>query len=202
MARRGRCSARSACAIDRPPVVIAAALIVILVAVAPVRLGWGGRRRVAGAGAGWALGLAVLLALAARDGAWGLAIGTVTGIAAALAFVLHAGWTSPAKVRRAPREAPAILLPRRWPDLGRRVLVFVLVVPIAFCAAQWLAFAVQAVARRAGAGDADTMVMTLLLQPILWAVLMAWQMTRAGPARMVAPPAAAALLGTALWCAA
>lgn len=200
MARRGRCSARSACAIDRFAVVIAAALIVILVAVALVRLGWGGRR--GAAGLGWALGLAALVALTTRDGAWGLAIGTVTGIAAALAFVLHAGWTSPAKVRRAPREAPAILLPRRWHDLGRRVLVFVLVVPIAFSAAQWLAFAVQAVARRAGAGDADTMVMTLLLQPILWAVLMAWQMTRAGPARMVAPPAAAALLGTALWCAA
>ena len=131
---------------------IAAALLLILVAVALVRLGWGGRRGVAGAG--WALGIAALLMLAARDGAWGLAIGTVTGIAAALAFVLHAGWTSPAKTRRAPREAPAILLPRRWHDLGRRVLVFVLVVPIAFCAAQWLAFAVQAVARRAGAGDA------------------------------------------------
>jgi hypothetical protein len=179
---------------------IVAALIAILAGIALIRLGWGGRR--GAAGVGWALGVAGLVALTARDGAWGLAIGTVAGIAAALACVLYAGWTSPARAQRAPREAPAILLPRRWHDLGRRVLVFVLVVPIAFCAAQWLAFAAQGVARRAGVNDADTMVMTLLLQPMLWAVLMAWQMTRAGPARMVAPPAAAALLGTALWCAA
>ena len=179
---------------------IVVALIAILAGIALIRLGWGGRR--GAAGIGWGLAAAGLVALAARDGAWGVAVGTVTGMAAALAIVLHAGWNSPAKVQRAPREAPSILLPRRWHDLARRVLVFVLVVPIAFCAAQWLAFAVQAVARRAGARDADTMVLTLLLQPILWTVLMAWQMTRAGPARMVAPPAAAAVLGTALWCAA
>ena len=179
---------------------IVAALLVIVAAIVLVRLGWGGRR--GAAGIGWTLAVAALLALTARDGAWGLAIGTVAGMAAALGLILYAGWTSPAKAPRTSREAPSILLPRRWHDLRRRLLVFLLVVPVAFCAAQWLAFAVQAVARRAGASDADTMVMTLLLQPIAWTVLMAWQMTRSGPARMVAPPATAALLGTALWCAA
>lgn len=177
-----------------------AALLSIVAGIVLVRLGWGGRR--GAAGLGWTLAGAGLVVLAARDGAWGLAIGTVAGMLAALALVLRAGWTSPAKMPRRPvREAPSILLPRRWHDLRRRMLVFALVVPVGFGAAQWLAFAAQAAARRAGVGDADTMVMTLLLQPVAWAALMSWQMSRAGPRRMVAPPAAAALLGTALWCA-
>jgi len=178
---------------------IAAALAAILCGIALIRLGWGGRNTVAAVG--WTSTAAGLVALAAADGAWGIAIGTVVGMTAGLGLVLYAGWTAPAKVVRPPREAPSILLPRHWHALGRRITVFVLVVPVAFVAAQWLAFAAQAVARRSGANEADTMVMTLFLQPTLWAVLMAWQMTRAGPARMVAPPAAAALLGTALWCA-
>ncbi|GAA0676572.1 Ca2+/Na+ antiporter [Sphingomonas insulae] len=178
---------------------IVAALVVVVIGVGLIRWGWSGRR--GAAGAGWLLAAAALVMLAARNGAWGIAVGAVVGIAAALVLVLYAGWTSPAKVSRAGREAPSITLPRRWHDLRRRVVVFMLVVPIAFCAAQWLAFGAQAIARRAGANDADTMVLTLMLQPILWALLIAWQMTRASPARMVAPPAAAVVLGTVLWCA-
>ena len=132
----------------------------------------------------------------------GVALATVAGIVTAMAIVGHAGWTSPAKVQRAPREAPAVSLPRRWAGLGRRLLVFVLVVPVAFVAAQWLAFGVQALARRGGAVEADLVVLTLALQPVFWAGLMAIQMSRAGPLRMVAPPAIAALLGTMLWSAA
>lgn len=178
---------------------IVATLALVLIGVALIRWGWSGRSGIAGIG--WMLASVALVTLAIRDGAWGVAIGIVAGTAAALALVLHAGWTSPAKVPRAVREAPSITLPRRWHDLRRRIVVFVLVVPIAFCAAQWLAFGAQAIARRAGASDADAIVLTLMLQPILWALLIAWQMTRAGPARMVAPPAAAAVLGTVLWCA-
>lgn len=178
---------------------IVAALALVLVSVGLVRWGWSGRQ--GAAGAGWLLAAATLMTLAVHDGAWGIAVGTVTGISAALTLVLYAAWTSPVKVQRSGREAPSITLPRRWHDLRRRIVVFVLVVPVAFCAAQWLAFGAQAIARRAGANDADTMVLTLMLQPILWALLIAWQMTRAGPARMVAPPAAAVVLGTVLWCA-
>ncbi|USU10211.1 hypothetical protein NF700_08125 [Sphingomonadaceae bacterium OTU29MARTA1] len=176
---------------------IAAALIAIAVAIGLVRIGWDGRRPLAIAG--WTLATTALLGLAWREGAWGIAVGTVAGIATALMLVLHAGWTSPARVTRPAREAPAITLPRRWSDLGRRCAVFVLVVPVAFAATQWLAYGAQAIARRSGAGDADAIVLTLFLQPILWGIVMSWQMTRAGLAQMVLPPAGAALIGTVLW---
>ncbi len=174
-----------------------AALILIVAALLLVRLGWEGRRT--HAALGWAGAAIGLLILTLGNGAWGLAVGIVVGIATALAMVLHAGWTSPARVRRPAREAPAVLLPRRWPDVGRRVLVFVLVVPVAFAAAQWLAFGTQAFARRAGWGEADATVLALLLQPTLWGAMMSWQMTRDRPAAMIALPAAAAAIGTILW---
>lgn len=162
-----------------------------------VRLGWGGRR---GASAvGWTAATVGLVVLTVGDGAWGLAMGIVAGTVAALAILLYAGLTTPAKRLRAARAPLSITLPRRPADLGRRLLVFVLVVPVAFVAAQWFAFGVQALARRHGAGDTNAIVLTLFLQPLLWAGLMAWQMTRAGPARMIVAPASAAVLGTLFW---
>ncbi len=179
---------------------IATALVLVALGMALVRRGWEGRARAAGAG--WAITAAGLLWLAARDGAWGLAIGTVAAMACALAMVLYAGLTSPAKASRPPRESPAVLLPHHRRDVARRFAVFVLTVPVAFAAAQWLAFGAQALARRGGAGAADATALTLLLQPVAWGLLMTWQMTRSGPARMIAPPLGAALLGTLLWSAA
>jgi len=162
-----------------------------------VRLGWGGVR--GAAAAGWLLAAATLLALAMLGGAWGVASGGVAGMAAAIAIVLHAGWTSPARVRRPAREPASVTLPRIPRDIAARVAVFVLVVPVAFAAAQWCAFGVQALARRLGSGEADAAVLLLFGQPIVWAGLMAWQMTRADWTRMIAAPAVAALVGTALW---
>lgn len=176
---------------------IALALAIVAAGMLLVRIGWNGRRRIAAAG--WMLAAAGLASLTAHDGAWGFAIGTVAGIAMALILVLHAGWRSPAKAHRAPREAPSIAIPRHWPDIARRLAVFALVVPVGFAAAQWLAFGAQALARRVGMGDADAIALTLFLQPILWAIVMAIQMTRANAARMIAPPIAAALIGTLLW---
>ena len=176
---------------------LAAALLVVVAAMLLVRMGWGGRHGVAWAG--WALIAGALAVLVARDGAWGLATGTVAGIGAALAIVAHAGWTAPARARRAPREAPSIALPRRPGDLARRCAVFLLVVPLSFAAAQWLAYGAQALARRAGAGEADAIVLALFLQPCIWAALMTWQMTRRDATDMILPPASAALLGTLMW---
>ncbi|WBH18066.1 hypothetical protein [Sphingomonas radiodurans] len=174
-----------------------AGLLMMVAAMVLVRVGWGGQR-VYGA-IGWGLAVAALVLLAARDGAWGIAIGVVAGTATALAIVLHAGMLSPARALRPAREAPAISLPRRRGDLLRRLGVFALVVPAAFAAAQWLAFGAHAAARGAGAPEADATAIMLFLQPIAWMAIMAWQMTRDGPSRMILPPAAAALLGTILW---
>lgn len=176
---------------------IAVALVTIALAMLLVRLGWSGAR--AAALAGWGLAGGALLVLAADAGAWGLATGAVVGISVALGLVLQSGWTAPAKLRRAVRTMPAITVPRRKRDLARRLAVFVLVVPVAFGAAQCFAFGAQALARGRGAADADSTVLALFLQPLIWAGLMAWQMTRTGPARMVAAPVGAAALGTLLW---
>lgn len=176
---------------------IAAALLAIAAAMLLVRLGWAGRR--GAAPAGWVVAAGALFVLARAAGAWGLAMGIVTGSAVAIAAVLQAGWISPGKSRRPAREVPSITLPRRPADLLQRLIVFILVVPVAFVAAQWLAFGIQALARRGGAAEADAVMLTLFFQPLIWGCLMAWQMTRAGPTRMIAPPAAAAVLGTILW---
>lgn len=176
---------------------IALLLIAVIVAVLLVRLGWRARRGLAISG--WGLAFVALLVLTVRDGAWGLAIGTVAAMAAAIALVLHAGWTAPVRHRRPRREAPSIDLPRRSRDLARRGAVFLLSVPVAFGAAQWLAFGAQAAARRGGMVEANAVVTMLFLQPMLWIALMTWQMTRTGPTRMIAAPAGTAALGTLLW---
>ena len=179
---------------------IAIGLILAAVGLVLVRLGWEARRPLAAAG--WTAVIAALVLLAATAGAWGIAMGGVVAIATALLLVLAAGCTSPVKTRRAPREAPSVSIPRRPRDMMRRAAVFLLVVPVGFVAAQWLAYGAQAPARHGGLGDSDATVLTLFLQPVLWLAIMAVQMTRADARRMVAAPAVAALAGTMLWAAA
>lgn len=176
---------------------IAAAILLVLAGIVAVRVGWAGRRAVAVAG--WAAIAAGAAMLTAADGAWGLAVATVTVMMAALAMVLQAAWRSPAKVQRPRREAPAVALPRHVTGVVRRGAVFLLVVPVGYAAAQWLAFGLQAFARAGGMGETDATVLTLFLQPLLWLVILTVQMTRARTAQMVAAPAIAALAGTLLW---
>ena len=173
------------------------ALIAVAAAMLLVRIGWQGPRGVAALG--WALGMSALVALVVQDGAWGLSVGIVAGMAVALGFVLHAGWTSPVRKVRAPREAPAISIPHHRRDLVRRVAVFALSVPVAFAAAQWLAFGAQAAVRGGAALDGDAVVLTLFLQPVIWTALLTVQLTRARPSQMVAAPLIAVIAGTMLW---
>ena len=79
----------------------AAALLATVLAMILVRIGWDRRRSISVAG--WMLGIAALWVLTAKDGAWGLAMGGVVGMVAALLAVLYAGWTEPARAGRPPR---------------------------------------------------------------------------------------------------
>jgi len=176
---------------------IAGAILACAGAMLLVRIGWGGPRGVAAAG--WGLALVALGVLGALAGAWGIAAGCVAGMAAALGIVLQAGWTAPARSRRVAREPASVTLPHGSTELAQRFAVFVLVVPVAFVAAQWCAFGMQAFARQAGGGEADATVLALFAQPVLWTAMMTWQMTRRGPTAMVMPPAIAAAAGTILW---
>lgn len=179
---------------------IGIALAAIAAAMLLVRIGWAGRR--GAAPLGWVIAAAALAVLVAGDGAWGLAMGTTTAITVALALVLHAGATSPRRITRPAREAPAIHVPHHARDIARRAAVFALVVPVAFVAAQGLAFGLQALARGAGWDESNTTVLALFLQPILWTAIMVVQMTRTDARRMIAAPAAAALAGLLCWVAA
>ena len=176
--------------------VVAVALALLVPAVALLRVGWSGDTRLAYAG--WAIGATSLFSLAVIEGAWGLAVGLTLAIILALTLVLHAAATAPVRVGRDTRIASAPVTSAA-PQIGRRVLVFTLVVPVSFAAAQWMAFGLNAVMKNGGPLEANSVATAFMLQPFVWTVLMAWQMCQANPSAMVWPPAAVALLGTVIW---
>ena len=162
-----------------------------------VRLGWGGRRWLAAGG--WLLAAASLLALTMAHGAWGLAMGSVAAMAAALGLVVQAGWVSPTGRARPERKSPSVSLPHSWRGTGRRLAVFALTVPVGFAASVWFAYGLNALMTGGGAQGADSVATMFFVQPVAWTVLMSWQMTLTGPRAMVLPPLLVALLGTLLW---
>lgn len=172
---------------------------VALVALAPglARLGWGTRRAIAWAG--WGIGAGAIVTLGAHAGAWGIAVGVVAGLAAAMALVFHAAWQSqpvPAGRERRKAAPPAVRTDRALP---RRLAAFLLAGPGAFGVALWFAHASQALARRGGPPSADSLALALFLAPVIWMMLMVWQMMEPGPVRMLRPLLWTAIAGLALW---
>ena len=161
-----------------------------------VRWGWDRSRLIALIG--WGVAAIALALLAASDGAWGLAAGCTVGMAIAVTLVLMSAWRSPAKSRRVPRDVASVTLALDGSDLRRRFTVFGLVGPVSFAAAQWLAFGIQALMHD-GTQTANSIALTFFLQPVVWTILMIWQMALTGPRKMWVPPAIAAALGTLFW---
>lgn len=166
-------------------------------AVLLIRLGWGGRRYLAGAG--WAVAALAAGSLTVTGGAWGLATAITAGSVFALIAVLQAGAVSPRRALRKAAAAPAVALPGGPEGIARRVSVFLAVVPLSFLAAQWLAYAVNTAMKGGAPLDANSVATMLFVQPVVWTLLMAWQMTLRGPRAMLIAPALAAALATALW---
>lgn len=162
-----------------------------------VRLGWSISRGIALTG--WAIGTAAVAMLGAHSGAWGIATGFVVGIVAALALVLLAAARSAHRAPRQELRKSALPAGREDISLARRLAVFVLVGPGAFCAALWLAYASQALLRRGAPPSADSVALTLFVAPMIWALLMVWQMLEPGPVRMLRPLALTVAAGLALW---
>ncbi len=163
-----------------------------------VRLGWGGPR--AAVIGGWAIVAGACLMLALLAGAWGLAVGGSAAMACALAILMWEAWRTP-RGRAAPvRAASFVALPRpSWRAIGRRVAIFLLVVPVGGLAATLLAFGAQALARRHGWGAADAVALALALQPVAWTVVTCIQMTRPRMAAMIPPTLVCAVAGLILW---
>ncbi len=150
--------------------------VVIVAAVLQLRRAWGLPRRSAAAnGIGWSLLLAGVALALAGDGAWGLAVASIAGMATAALLLAHAGWTAPKGKGRA-SDRKAHMLPERGEPraLGRRLLTFLLTVPLAFAASLLAALGARALAGVAGWNDADGNAMTLLLLPLLWGILAFW----------------------------
>lgn len=179
---------------------VALSLIGIAAAVLLIRLGWGGRKSLAVAG--WVIAALALAWLARSDGAWGLAVGFTAGSICAVALVLYAGATSPSRAAGKAASRQSVTMPGGPEGVGRRILVFLAVVPLSFLAAQWLAFAINTAMKGEGALDANSVSTMLFIQPVVWSILMAWQMVLPGPRQMLIPPALATAAGIAIWMAA
>ncbi|MEQ8310918.1 MAG: hypothetical protein RIA72_09495 [Sphingopyxis sp.] len=149
---------------------------VIVAAVLQLRRAWGLPRRSTAANTiGWTLLLTGAILALAGNGAWGLAVASLAGMATAALLLAHAGWTAPKGKGRA-SDRKAHMLPKRGEPraLGRRLLTFLLTVPLAFAASLLAALGARALAGMAGWSDADGNAMTLLLLPLLWGILAFW----------------------------
>lgn len=170
----------------------------IVAAVLQLRRAWSLPRRSAAAnGIGWALMLAGAALALAGDGAWGLAVASLCGMTSAALLLAHAGWTAPKGKGRA-SDRKAHMLPETGEPLalGRRILTFLITVPLAFAASLLAALGARALAGLAGWSDADGNAMTLLLLPLLWGVLAFWLLMlprRRSQYSLLAIPAAAGL---------
>lgn len=167
-------------------------------AVLQLRRAWSLPRRSATAnGIGWALMLAGAALALAGDGAWGLAVASLCGMTSAVLLLAHVGWIAPKGKGRA-SDRKAHMLPEAGEPLalGRRILTFLITVPLAFAAALLAALGARALAGLAGWSDADGNAMTLLLLPLLWSILAFWLLMlprRRSQYSLLAIPAAAGL---------
>ncbi len=151
-------------------------IVAMVGAVLMLRHAWGlPRRSVAWNTLAWALMLAGAGLALAGDGAWGLAIAALVGMATAAGLLAHAGWTAPRGKGRASTRKVGMLPEKGEPrHLGRRLATFLLVVPLGFVASLLLALGARALAGLAGWNDADGNVLTLLLLPLAWGLLAFW----------------------------
>lgn len=154
----------------------------IVVAVLLLRRAWGLPRRSAMQnGIGWALMLAGAVLALAGDGAWGLAVASLGGMETAAVLIAHAGWRSPRSKARASGHRVHMLPESGEPlHIGRRLLTFLLVVPLGFATSLLAALGMRALAGMAGWSDADGNAMAFLLLPVLWALLAFWLLMRPG----------------------
>ena len=170
----------------------------LVAAVLQLRRAWGLPRRSAAAnGIGWALLLIGAALALTGNGAWGLAVASLFGMTTAALLLAHAGWTSPRGKGRA-SDRKAHMLPEQGEPraLGRRLLTFLLTIPLAFAAALLAALGVRALAGMAGWSDADGNATALLLLPLLWGILAFWLLMlprRRSQYTLLAFPAAAGL---------
>lgn len=176
---------------------LVAAVALAIAGILLVRVGWGGRR--SHAAAGWTALIAAIVMLAAGEGAWGIAVGAMVAMLVALGLLARDGIRT-APTRNPPRRAPAsVTLPHRALGVGRRLAVFLLVVPVGVAASYVFAMGAEAAAMRLGWHPADRTALAFIAAPVAWTLLASIQLMQAGPLRMILPPAVCAVAGILLW---
>jgi len=123
-------------------------------------------------GAAWALLVLGLVAAGAGQGAWGVSVACLSLMLCAFACLAVAGWTAPRDKARPPQRRAHILPDAGEPSyIGRRLLTFLITVPLALVTSLALALAMRVWVSGSGGGEANANVVTLFLTPLLWSIL-------------------------------
>lgn len=183
----------------------AALLLLAAAGTVALRLAWDAREpaQVRLTLAGWAAIGAALAALAARDGAWGLAIGALPVMLVAFGFLAREALASAAPIRaaRVVESEPSVHLHTRdWRDVGRRVAIFLIAVPVAGLVSLLAGLALAAGLRASGAAEADLIATALFVTPLIWSILGVVLLLHSRAAAMLRPLAAiGAVSGATFW---
>ncbi|MET0238748.1 MAG: hypothetical protein ABW184_02520 [Sphingobium sp.] len=120
----------------------------------------------------WGLLVLGILLAAVAEGAWGVAIASSIAMLAGLACLAVAVWRAPPdKARAAERRTPAPPDGGGALHPGRRIVTFLMVVPLALIVSTALALTARALVAISGGAEADANVATLFLTPLLWGIL-------------------------------
>lgn len=153
--------------------------------------------------AGWTAIGAALAVLAALDGAWGFTMGTLPVMLLAFGFLAREATasTAPTRAARVAASEPTVHLHAAdWRDVGRRIAIFVIAVPIAGAVSLLVGLALAAAARASGAVEADTITTALFVTPLIWSVFGVVLLLQSRAARMLRPLAAiGAVSGATFW---
>lgn len=120
----------------------------------------------------WGLLLASLVLGAWAYGAWGLSVVSLAAMGGAFVLLAQAAISSP-RGKGSPSERRANILPDSGEELfiGRRILTFVLTVPLSMAVAMLMAMAARTITGWLNWHDANGNVLALFLLPICWTFL-------------------------------
>ena len=122
--------------------------------------------------AGWGLLAVSTLAGGMLGGAWGVAAAWMVAMAAALVAIAHAGAKAPRSARASTPTRKAGIAPPGEPlHLGRRMLTFVIAVPLALASSIAFAVGLRAALVLLGAGEANANAVGLFAVPLAWGIL-------------------------------
>lgn len=123
--------------------------------------------------AGWGLlALGVVLGWSAA-GAWGSAVASLVGMAAAMVFLAYSAWTAPIRVagKASNRRVGALPEAGEARHIRRRVMTFLIVVVGAWIVSTGIAVAARSLMAWAGAGEANANVTAFFVIPLAWTAL-------------------------------